>query len=588
MKSILLSFLLVISAQQEAADSAGAAGHWEGTITLPGTQLGIRVDLQQTDDAGWSGTIDIPVQSLRGFSLGEVTVTGPAVAFAMPGIPGDPRFSGRVAGDGQTMAGDFTQAGQTYPFVLIRKPRPATGSGDTPARGVPGQGLAGHWQGSLKPAPVVELRLVMELSDTGAGQVGGLMISVDQGQARIPITALTESGGQVHLEAESVGGAFDGRLSADGSEIAGDWKQSGQATPLVFKRLDKAPDFSRAQEPKKPYPYEEELVVVDHAAAGCKLAGTLTLPRGAGPHPAVVLITGSGPQDRDEAIMGHRPFFVLADHLTRQGIAVLRYDDRGVGESTGDFGAATHTDFAADALAAVAFLKSRKEIDGSRIGLVGHSEGGVAAPLAAVQSQDVSFIVLLAGVGVPIEQLLVRQAQDIARVMGADEAAISRTRATQLETFAVLKAEPDNAAAEKKLRELARRQMDELTAEQELQLGLSDSVIDSQIRMALSPWFRRLLTCDPRPTLRQVRCPVLALNGEKDLQVAANENLQAIREALAAGGNQRVKTAELPGLNHLFQTCQTGAIAEYAQIEETFNPAALQMVSDWILETVRR
>ena len=211
------------------------------------------------------------------------------------------------------------------------------------------------------------------------------MVSMDQGNARIPITALTEKAGVVHLEAKSVGGVFDGKLSSDGSEIAGDWKQGGQTTPLVFKRLAKAASVERPQDPKKPYAYSEEEVVVTNAAAGIELAGALTLPRGAGPHPVVVFITGSGPQDRDEAIMGHRPFLVLSDHLTRAGIAVLRCDDRGVGSSTGDFSKATDKDFAGDVLEQIAYLRTRKEMDPKRIGLVGHSEGGIIAPMVAVK-----------------------------------------------------------------------------------------------------------------------------------------------------------------------------------------------------------
>jgi len=403
-----------------AQPSNSPAGHWEGAITLPGTELAIRVDLEQASNT-WSGTIDIPVQGLRGFKLGEVTVQDAAVSFMMPGIPGDPKFAGTLAADAKTMSGDFTQGGQRFPFKLERKAKATVAAGDTPSKGLPGQGPAGHWQASLKPSPVIELRLVLELTNSPAGQPGGVMISVDQGGVRVPITALTESDGAVHLEIRSVGGTFDGQLSADGSEIVGEWQQGAGKWPLVFKRLAKAPSFARPQEPKQPYPYDEEEVAFENVAATIRLGGTLTRPRGPGPHPAVVLISGSGPQDRDEAIMGHRPFLVLADHLTRQGIAVLRYDDRGVGKSSGSFGTATHDDFVTDALAAVAWLKTREAIDAKHIGLIGHSEGGIVAPLAAVkQPADIAFIVLLAGVGVPMEELLVRQGGDILRVMGGD------------------------------------------------------------------------------------------------------------------------------------------------------------------------
>ncbi len=574
--------LLVSLAPAPAQSPSTPAGHWEGAITLPGTELAIRVDLEQTP-AAWAGSIDIPVQALRNFQLGEVTVTDAAVSFVMPGIPGDPKFAGELAGDATTISGDFTQGGQKFPFKLERRATATNVAGETPSKGVPGQGLAGDWQASLKPSPVVELRLVLEITNTPAGQPAGVIVSVDQGGTRIPVTALKEKDGVVRLETSRVGGTFDGKLSADGSEIAGEWRQGGGKAPLIFKRLDKAPNFSRPQDPKRPYPYDEEEVAFENPAANLKLAGTLTKPRGAGPHPAVVLISGSGPQDRDEAIMGHRPFLVLADHLTRQGIAVLRYDDRGVGKSTGIFATATHHDFVTDALAAVAWLKTRKDIDPKRLGLVGHSEGGIVAPLAAVkQPADIAFIVLLAGVGVPVDELLVRQGQDIARVMGADAETLRKSAESQRAVFALLKQGHDRPVMEQKLRELFQQQMAEVTDEQRQALGYTDTMIEGQLQTVLTPWFRELLAYDPRPALREVKCPVLAINGEKDLQVAAQDNLSAIREALHAGGNTRVTTREFPGLNHLFQTCTTGAVAEYGQIEETFNPVALVAVSDWI------
>lgn len=572
-----------------AADATSSpAGHWEGAITLPTTALNVRVDLEQGGDQSWQGTIDIPVQSLRAFKLNPVKVEGDRITFAMPGIPGEPEFAGQLAVDGKTIAGDFTQSGQKFPFKLERKPKPATTGLEVPSHGVPGKGLAGHWLGALKVTPVIELRLALDIKSSAAGKLGGAMTSLDQGNAQIPITALTEDAGAVHFETKSVGGIFNGKLNADGSEIAGDWQQSGKTMPLVFKRLAQAAKLERPQEPKKPFPYDAEEVVVENSADSVKLAGTLTLPRTAGPHPAVIFITGSGPQDRDEALIGHRPFLVLADYLTRQGIAVLRCDDRGTAKSTGDFSKATDADFVKDTLAQVAYLRTRKEIDPKRIGLVGHSEGGIVAPRVAAKSSDVAFIVLLAGVGVPMEELLVRQGRDIALVMGAGDEVVATNAATQRKIFDTVKSEKDPVAAEAAVRKLVHEQLASLTAEQRQAMGLSDDMLDAQIKMVLSPWFRDLVAYDPRPTLKAVKCPVLAINGEKDLQVSAEDNLPAIRDALAAGGNQNVKTVALPGLNHLFQSCQTGAISEYAQIDETFNPTAMKVVADWIQEVAAR
>ncbi|MHB1308877.1 MAG: alpha/beta hydrolase family protein [Limisphaerales bacterium] len=346
-----------------------AAGHWEGAITLPGTALAVRVDLEEHSGA-WTGSIDIPVQGLRGSKLSPVSVEAEAVRFAMPNIPGDPAFAGRLDPDGTRIRGDFTQGGQKFPFALDRKTTTAA-QGEPPARGLPGKGLAGHWLGALKPSPVIELRLALEITNTASGRLEGVMVSLDQGDARIPLTSVTEDAGKIQLRIAQIGGAYDGSLNSDGSEIAGDWQQGGQKLPLTFKRVAQAPRLLRPQEPVKPFPYREEEVVFDSVGAGVKLAGTLTVPPGRGPFPAVALISGSGPQDRDEAIMGHRPFLVLADHLTRRGIAVLRYDDRGIGKSTGNFAKAVHTDFVDDALGAIAWLKTRPEMDVKRLGLIG-------------------------------------------------------------------------------------------------------------------------------------------------------------------------------------------------------------------------
>jgi len=580
---LVLSWAAANVTGQSAKAPSGPAGHWEGSIQLPTIPLQVRVDLETNATAGWVGTIDIPVQGLRGFKLSAVEINQQAVSFKMPGIPGDPTFAGELDQLSEKITGSFSQGGQTFPFKLERKAKPAA-TGETPSRGIPGKGLAGYWQGSLKPMPIVELRLVLELTNAAGGSLAGTITSVDQGNSRFAVNAATNEG-KIRLQAMAIGGTFDGKLSDDGSEIAGDWKQAGASLPLVFKRLSSAPVFRRPQDPKPPYPYREEEVLIENKSADVKLGGTLTLPRGAGPFPAVVLITGSGQQDRDEAIMGHRPFLVLADYLTRQGIAVLRCDDRGIGKSTGDFAKATDTDFVEDTLAEVAFLRGRPEIDAKHIGLIGHSEGGIVAPRAAVKSSDIAFLVLLAGVGLPMEDLMVRQGQDIARVMGLSEEVIKKNTETQRELFRLVKEESDPATLRAKALDLVKGQLSGLTPEQRTALGINDAMVEKQIEALRTPWFRELLAYDPRPTLRKVTCPVLALNGEKDLQVAAKDNLAAIRESLLAGGNKRVECEELPGLNHLFQTCTTGAVAEYSQIDETFSPKALKRIADWILKT---
>ncbi len=567
---------------------ADSAGHWEGQISLASTHLDIRVDLERTGEV-WSGTIDIPGQGLRGFKLEPVKVDGAAVNFAMPKIPGDPAFAGKFDKDADTISGDFTQAAIKASFKLERRARPAPDAGDMPAKGLPGEGLAGHWFGSLHSSRILDLRLALEIEKTSAGALEGVLISLDQSRVGIPLTAITEKVGAVAFAVGSIGGVFEGKINAEGSEVAGEWQQGGIKSPVTFKRVAQAPALARPQEPRKPYPYGEEEVQVKNEPAGITLAGTLTLPPGDGPHPAVVLITGSGPQNRDEALMGHRPFLVLADRLTRAGIAVLRCDDRGFAQSTGDFGQAVTDDFADDALAAVAWLRTRPRIDARRIGLLGHSEGGIVAPMAVVKKpNEIAFIVLLAGVGVPVEETLIRQGVDLQRALGTSEESINKLAAMQRKIFSRLKQTTDSADAEKIAREMIVGALAEYTPEQREAMGWSETMVAGQSKMAASPWFRKLLTYDPRPALRQVKCPVLAINGEKDLQVAAKENLAAIREALAAGHNERVKIVEFPSLNHLFQTCTTGAMSEYGQIEETIAPVVLDLVAEWIREQPQR
>jgi fermentation-respiration switch protein FrsA (DUF1100 family) len=269
-------------------------------------------------------------------------------------------------------------------------------------------------------------------------------------------------------------------------------------------------------------------------------------------------------------VFGHRPFFVLADYLTRRGIVVLRYDDRGTGQSTGDFGAATMLDFTSDAVAAVAWLKARSEVDPRRIGLLGHSEGATLSPLAANTSGGVAFVVLLAGTGVNGRDLLVMQAKAINRASGVSEAVVDQNSALQLRLLdLVATAESDSVAAGQARAILAAA-------------GLTGAAADAQVRALLSPWMKYFLAYDPLPDLRKLSVPVLALNGEKDTQVPPAENLLAIEEALREGGNPDVTVEVLPGLNHLFQTAVTGAPSEYAGIEETFSPDALATIGDWI------
>jgi pimeloyl-ACP methyl ester carboxylesterase len=381
------------------------------------------------------------------------------------------------------------------------------------------------------------------------------------------------------MEFKQLGAEFEGSIYKNPAGIVGTWKQHGSSLPLMLNPVTDASQLvrRRPQNPVKPYPYRDEEVSYDNQAAGISLGATLTIPPGKGPFPAVVLITGSGQQDRDESLMGHKPFLVLADRLTRKGIAVLRSDDRGMGKSGGDFAKSTTADFAGDAEAAFAYLRTRPEIDPKKIGFIGHSEGGMIAPMIAARNPNVAFVVLMAGPGVRADELLPVQVMRMTEAAGASHEGAERAAAEERDFLALVTSGKDDAAIEKRMRE---SMAGKIPADQ------IDAQIKTQLTHLESPWFRYLLALDPAVALRQVKCPVLAMDGEKDTQVDAAQNLTAIQRALEAGGNKNFEIVKFPWLNHLFQTAKTGAPSEYGDIEETIAPVALEKMTSWILKQV--
>jgi uncharacterized protein len=444
------------------------------------------------------------------------------------------------------------------------------------------QNYAGDWGGVLT-AGGTELRIVFHITQTPDGYTSA-MDSPDQGVKGIPVTSTTVEDGKLKLTIAAAGIEYTGTLNED-QAIAGVFRQAGQSFDLLLTRdAAKTSDPSRPQEPKPPFPYySEEVVFRNPAANNIRLAGTLTLPKKKGKFPVVVLISGSGPQNRNEELLGHQPFLVLADHLTRQGIGVLRFDDRGAYASEGDFATATTFDFATDAEAAIAYLETRKEVDKDRIGLIGHSEGGVIAPIVASRNTQVDFIVLLAGTGIRGAELLLMQQELIGRANGVPEAELQEVKAVNRGAFDIVLANEDPAVIETKLRAYLNEQLALLPD------SLQDERLVEQTMSGIdTPWMLTFLRYDPAVALQKVKCPVLAVNGSKDLQVPASENLAAIKAALENGGNKRVTVQQFDGLNHLFQECTTGSPNEYAKIEQTFSPLAMQAVSDWILSVTAK
>lgn len=480
-------------------------------------------------------------------------------------------------------------AGLAIALVTLVIPPQALGQETEQGSADPSE-FAGNWVGSLSVG-TVQLRMRFEIGESG-GELTASVFSVDQGNAQVPVESVTLTGATVTIAMPVAGATFEGTLSADRNSIEGSFAQMGSTLALNLERTDaNETEARRPQDPVEPFPYLSEDVSYPNPDGGHTLAGTFTRPETGGPFPAVILISGSGPQDRDEALLGHRPFLVLSDHLTRRGIAVLRFDDRGVGESTGNFAAATSRDFASDVLAGVAYLKTRDDVDAGAIGLAGHSEGGLIAPMVAVASDDVAYIVLMAGPGVNGEQILYAQGELIARANGASRQAIAQNRELQRAMFAVLKAEPDVERAGEVLADLVRTALEEASDEVRAQSGITDDAaldgaVAAQVQSVNTPWFRYFLTYEPAETIERVTVPVLAINGENDLQVPYEENLREIEAALRRGGNTEYKIHALPGLNHLFQYSDTGSPTEYQAIEETWSVEVMELIADWILETV--
>ena len=480
-------------------------------------------------------------------------------------------YQGRIVADHGSIEGDWTQGSASLPLVFHRQP--AGAGAKKPSDAI--ASAEGVWQGALE-GNGMRLRLQLHVSHDDQKQLVAALDSPDQGVSGLPAIKVSQKDAGFHFEIPVVNGVYDGILNTAKTAIAGSWTQSNVEQKLDFQRSDQLLELVRPQNPVKPYPYKEEEITFPNGKAKISLAGTLTVPRGQEPFPAAVLLSGSGPHDRDESLVGHRPFLVLADHLTRKGIAVLRFDKRGIGRSTGDYANATTEDFASDAEAALAYLKTRREIDQKKTGLIGHSEGGMIAPLVAMHSSDVAWIVLLAGPGLKGEDTLLLQSELILKTAGVNDEQVASTREFNKRTYALVRQERDPATLQTKLGDVV--QSSGTSA------SLPPAALQSQIRLMVSPWFRFFLDYDPLPALQKTMCPVLALNGEKDLQVSPKENLAKIQKALQDGGNKDFQTTELPGLNHLFQHCPTGSPTEYGGIQETMAPEALNAVSDWVLK----
>lgn len=552
-----------------------AVGRWSGQLPPP-VGLHLIITISKAADGTYSGALTSPDQSPTAIPASKVEAGPGRLVVTIESL--HVVYEAHWDAGKSAWVGTFDQGGRNWPLEMARDtsagapaPDPLYRSPRLPAV----QGLDGNWAGTLDFG-TAKLGLLLHVLSRDGGVKAGLD-SPDQGVSGIPVTTLTGDGKAVAFGLASIGASFKGTLSADGRSIAGTFTQNGRDTPLTLTRLAPGAQAARPRRPQEeaiasaPLPYRtDDLAFANPSAAGVKLSATLTLPKGPGPFPAVLLIAGSGPQTRDENLLGHKVFLVLADCLTRQGLAVLRYDKRGIGRSSGDASAATTADFASDAAAAVAYLRSRPDVDPRRVGLIGHSEGGEIAPMVAAKDPSLAFIVMMAGPGVPGRELIPEQGRRIALANGASPAEADRLSA--LERLAVDAVAGAKTSSEAKVK--VRAVLDGADPKP------SPQVADAAMQMAALDWMRFFLAYDPAPALREVQVPVLALNGSLDVQVPPSQNLPPIRAALAA--DRDVTVIEMPGLNHLFQHAATGSPAEYGGIEQTLAPELLQTLSDWI------
>ncbi len=555
----------------DAIAAASPEGDWHGLFEVPpGAKLRIGIHIDRAQPGAFSGTVSSPDQGMTGAPMDSISLADGVLTFNLK----TQTWTGKWDPAQKAWAGSYSSPMGTLPMVFHPGPLPALPPNPAVA------GLDGRWEGKVQAMLPIVVRVSTDITGTVAQ-----MDSPLQGASNMPIPKFTRSGSTVSFEMPSIMASFTGELSPDGDKITGTFTQ-GMATPLELKFVSKdvtpAVQKERPQTPKKPYPYKEEQVGYDNPAnPGVHVPCTLTIPEGPGPHPAALLLSGSGAQDRDETLLGHKPFLVLADNLTRKGIAVLRCDDRDYVKlrRDGEMSSLIST-FVTDAESALGVLRARKDIDTKRIGLIGHSEGGVTGPRVAAQDPNVAFVVTLAGVGAKGRDTLLEQRALLAKSFGATPEQVEQVRTGMGAMFDAMLAAPDKTAA--KAAAIAAMKAGPVASGQ---LGPDDATIEAAADQFASDYYRDLLAYDPALYVPKIKVPFLAINGSKDIQVEAKQNLGGYKALLK--DNKDATFVELPGLNHLFQTAVTGSISEYGDLDETFAPVALDTVSDWIVKRMK-
>jgi len=559
-KIVYLSFMLLATSNVLAEET-----RWLGILDVGVAKLRLQVIVDDSQDE-LTGTLVSLDQGESRIELDSIVVKDGKVAFSAMKIGAS--YQGTISSDGETVEGTFTQGAQQFPLTFRHADK------------ITEDKLLESWVGTLK-AGGQSLRLQFRIFEQADGKRVTKFDSLSQDTMGLPAESKFGDD-EAKFEVEIIKATFEGALNEDGTEITGTWNQ-GVRLPMTFEKVRHSENVRkrrRPQTPKAPFPYDIRNVRFKSQADDVTLDGTLTLPRTPPPHTAAVLVSGSGPQDRDETLLGHKPFHVIADHLTRQGIAVLRYDDRGFGKSSGDHAAATTIDFAKDAAGAVNFLRDQTEIASDKIGVIGHSEGGLIAPIVAADDLQLGFIVMLSGSGVPGDEILQKQSALIGRAEGMSEEAIA---ANSLVRNAVIKA-IQQASADANMKGIIESALESvrttLPEDQLEDFKVNEATIAVWQQLA-TPWMRFFISYDPRPTLHKVQCPVLVLSGDLDLQVWHEQNVPEIEKALQQA-DVEYRSIVFQQLNHLFQPAKTGAVSEYTNIETTVDPAVLKEITAWI------
>lgn len=549
---------------------------WYGVIKTDIQWLRNPVYLKKEADGRWSGYMVSLDQRAARIPFSSIVRSDEKLTLEATSVGG--KFEGTlIAGDVPTYTGTFFQRGSTFPYSLTRVDKLPPMEGDE------------VWRGELN---AILAKLQMQLRIVQGDREKSKLVLVDslsEGVSSL-VGSLEEQDGKVTISVPGIKAKWRGSRSEDGKTMEGLWSQGLIPLSLTWRKETQAvePTVSQAarpQTPKPPFPYEIREAAWDNAEAkNVRLAGTLVVPKSLRPVPAAVLITGSGPQDRDESIANHKPFWVMADHLARQGIAVLRYDDRGVGKSTGDFSQAVTDDFVSDARSAWLWLSQQPGIDARRIGLIGHSEGAAFATAVAATNELVAYVVMLAGAAWDGKRTVVEQSLEMARRQGESEEKLKALETFTIALCDLMLRDDGTTSIKPAISKIVSDYIQAIRIPEEQRGSVTDA-LEKQLTQLNSPWYRDFLKRDPTEPLKAMRQPMLALWGSEDVQVLAEGNRQSLQAALESSASSAVrKLVVIPGLNHLFQPCTTGLLVEYGTIETTLAPEVLEQVAGFIKE----